>query len=144
MGPESAGAIPGPASYGKGGPLTVTDCNVLLGKLHPEHFPSVFGPNGNAPLDVEVVRKKFTELSKYVAQQTKKSQMDEISMAEGFLKIAIENMANAIKKISIQKGYDVTNYTMNCFGGAGGQHACHVADSLGITNVLIHPYAGVL
>ena len=144
VGPESAGAIPGPASYGKGGPLTVTDCNVLLGKLHPEHFPSVFGPNGNDPLDVEVVRKKFTELSKYIAQQTKKPQMDEISMAEGFLKIAIENMANAIKKISIQKGYDVTNYTMNCFGGAGGQHACHVADSLGITNVLVHPYAGVL
>ena len=144
VGPESAGAIPGPASYGKGGPLTVTDCNVLLGKLHPEHFPSVFGPKGNNPLDVEIVRKKFTDLSKHIAQQTKKLPMDEISMAEGFLKIAIENMANAIKKISIQKGYDVTNYTMNCFGGAGGQHACHVADSLGITNVLVHPYAGVL
>ncbi|MDG2165767.1 MAG: hydantoinase B/oxoprolinase family protein, partial [Alphaproteobacteria bacterium] len=144
VGPESAGAIPGPASYGKGGPLTVTDCNVLLGKLHPEHFPSVFGPNGNDPLDVKIVRKKFTDLSKNIAQQTNKPQMDEISMAEGFLKIAIENMANAIKKISIQRGYDVTNYTMNCFGGAGGQHACHVADALGITNVLIHPYAGVL
>ena len=144
VGPESAGAIPGPASYGKGGPLTVTDCNVLLGKLHPEHFPSVFGPKGNDPLDVEIVRKKFTNLSKKIAQQTNKPQMDEISMAEGFLKIAIENMANAIKKISIQRGYDITNYTMNCFGGAGGQHACRVADSLGITNILVHPYAGVL
>ena len=144
VGPESAGAIPGPASYGKGGPLTVTDCNVLLGKLHPEHFPSVFGPKGNNPLDVEIVRKKFTDLSKNIAQQTKKLPMDEISIAEGFLKIAIENMANAIKKISIQRGYDITNYTMNCFGGAGGQHACRVADSLGITNILVHPYAGVL
>ena len=144
VGPESAGAIPGPASYGKDGPLTVTDCNVLLGKLHPEHFPNVFGKTGDKPLNVEIVRTKFIALAKEISAQTKKPEMDIIFMAEGFLKIAVENMANAIKKISIQKGYDVTNYTMNCFGGAGGQHACHVADSLGISNVLIHPYAGVL
>ena len=144
VGPESAGAIPGPASYGKDGPLTVTDCNVLLGKLHPEHFPSVFGKTGDKPLNVEIVRTKFIALAKEISAQTKKPEMDIIFMAEGFLKIAVENMANAIKKISIQKGYDVTNYTMNCFGGAGGQHACHVADSLGISKVLIHPYAGVL
>ena len=144
VGPESAGAIPGPASYGKDGPLTVTDCNVLLGKLHPEHFPNVFGKTGNKPLNVEIVRKKFLVLSEEISIQTKKPEMDIIFMAEGFLKIAVENMANAIKKISIQRGYDVTNYTMNCFGGAGGQHACHVADSLGISKVLIHPYAGVL
>ena len=144
VGPESAGAIPGPASYGKDGPLTVTDCNVLLGKLHPEHFPNVFGKTGDKPLNVEIVRKKFLVLSKEISVQTKKPEMDIIFMAEGFLKIAVENMANAIKKISIQRGYDVTNYTMNCFGGAGGQHACHVADALGISKVLIHPYAGVL
>ena len=144
VGPESAGAIPGPASYGKDGPLTVTDCNVLLGKLHPEHFPNVFGKTGDKPLNIEIVRKKFLVLSKEISIQTKKPKMDIIFMAEGFLKIAVENMANAIKKISIQRGYDVTNYTMNCFGGAGGQHACHVADSLGISKVLIHPYAGVL
>ena len=144
VGPESAGAIPGPASYGKDGPLTVTDCNVLLGKLHPEHFPNVFGKTGDKPLNVEIVRKKFLVLSKEISIQTKKPELDIIFMAEGFLKIAVENMANAIKKISIQRGYDVTNYTMNCFGGAGGQHACHVADALGISKVLIHPYAGVL
>ena len=144
VGPESAGAIPGPASYGRDGPLTVTDCNVLLGKLHPEHFPNVFGKTGDKPLNVEIVRKKFLVLSKEISIQTKKPEMDIIFMAEGFLKIAVENMANAIKKISIQRGYDVTNYTMNCFGGAGGQHACHVADALGISKVLIHPYAGVL
>ncbi|MDC3141671.1 hydantoinase B/oxoprolinase family protein [Alphaproteobacteria bacterium] len=144
VGPESAGAIPGPACYGKDGPLTVTDCNVLLGKLHPEHFPNVFGKTGDKPLNVEIVRTKFIALAKEISAQTKKPEMDIIFMAEGFLKIAVENMANAIKKISIQKGYDVTNYTMNCFGGAGGQHACHVADSLGISKVLIHPYAGVL
>ena len=144
VGPESAGAIPGPASYGKDGPLTVTDCNLLLGKLHPEHFPNVFGKTGDKPLNVEIVRKKFLVLSKEISIQTKKPEMDIIFMAEGFLKIAVENMANAIKKISIQRGYDVTNYTMNCFGGAGGQHACHVADALGISKVLIHPYAGVL
>ncbi|MDB9915258.1 hydantoinase B/oxoprolinase family protein [Alphaproteobacteria bacterium] len=144
VGPDSAGATPGPASYGKGGPLTVTDCNVLLGKLHPEYFPNVFGVNGDEPLDVEIVRKKFLLMSNEIAKETGKLSMNIILIAEGFLKIAVENMANAIKKISIQRGYDVTNYTMNCFGGAGGQHACQVADSLGMKSVLLHPYAGVL
>ena len=111
VGPESAGAIPGPASYGKGGPLTVTDCNVLLGKIHPEHFPHVFGETGDKPLDVEIVRKKFLDLSKSIALKIDDEEMDIFVMAEGFLKIAVENMANAIKKISIQRGYDTVSYT---------------------------------
>ena len=144
VGPESAGAIPGPASYGRGGPLTVTDCNVLLGKLNPDFFPKVFGKTGDQPLNFEIVKKKFLDLSDTISKEKNEPMMDIFKMAEGFLKIAVENMANAVKKISIQKGYDVTNYMMNCFGGAGGQHACNVADSLGISNVMIHPYAGVL
>ncbi len=144
VGPESAGAIPGPASYGRGGPLTVTDCNVLLGKLNPEFFPKVFGKTSDQPLNYEIVKKKFLDLSEKISNEKNEPMLDIFKMAEGFLKIAVENMANAIKKISIQKGYDVTNYMLNCFGGAGGQHACHVADSLGISNVMIHPYAGVL
>ena len=144
VGPESAGAIPGPASYGRGGPLTVTDCNVLLGKLNPSFFPKVFGKTGDQPLNLEIVKKKFLDLSDIISKEKNEPMMDIFKMAEGFLKIAVENMANAIKKISIQKGYDVTNYMLNCFGGAGGQHACNVADSLGISNVMIHPYAGVL
>ena len=144
VGPESAGAIPGPASYGRGGPLTVTDCNVLLGKLNPDFFPKVFGKTGDQPLNFEIVKKKFLDLSDIISKEKNEPMMDIFKMAEGFLKIAVENMANAIKKISIQKGYDVTNYMLNCFGGAGGQHACNVADSLGISNVMIHPYAGVL
>ncbi len=144
VGPESAGAIPGPASYGRGGPLTVTDCNVLLGKLNPDFFPKVFGKTGDQPLNFEIVKKKFLEFSDIISKEKNEPMMDIFKMAEGFLKIAVENMANAIKKISIQKGYDVTNYMLNCFGGAGGQHACNVADSLGISNVMIHPYAGVL
>ena len=144
VGPESAGAIPGPASYGRGGPLTVTDCNVLLGKLNPDFFPKVFGKTGDQPLNFEIVKKKFLDLSDIISKEKNEPMMDIFKMAEGFLKIAVENMANAIKKISIQKGYDVTNYMLNCFGGAGGQHACHVADALGISNVMIHPYAGVL
>ena len=144
VGPESAGAIPGPASYGRGGPLTVTDCNVLLGKLNPDFFPKVFGKTGDQPLNLEIVKKKFLDLSDIISKEKNEPMMDIFKMAEGFLKIAVENMANAIKKISIQKGYDVTNYMLNCFGGAGGQHACNVADSLGISNVMIHPYAGVL
>ena len=144
VGPESAGAIPGPACYNRGGPLTVTDCNVLLGKLHPDHFPKVFGNKSNEPLNIEIVKQKFLDLSKLISSKNNKSPMNIYEMAEGFLKIAVENMSNAIKKISIQKGYDVSNYVMNCFGGAGGQHACHVADALGISKVLIHPYAGVL
>ena len=144
VGPESAGAIPGPASYGKDGPLTVTDCNVLLGKLHPEYFPNVFGKSGKEPLNKKIVKDKFLLMSQEVSKKTDGSQIDIFLLAEGFLKIAVENMANAIKKISIQRGYDVTKYTLNCFGGAGGQHACQVADSLGITSVFLHPYAGVL
>jgi len=139
VGPESAGANPGPAAYRRGGPLTVTDCNVLLGKLHPDLFPPVFGPNADQPLDVDVVREKFEAMAAGIGNGLS---VEEI--AEGFLRIAVENMANAIKKISVQRGYDVTKYTMNCFGGAGGQHACLVADALGMQSVFIHPFAGVL
>lgn len=139
VGPESAGANPGPAAYRRGGPLTVTDCNVVLGKLQPDQFPAVFGPNADQPLDAEVVRTKFETLAVEIGGDRS---VEEI--AEGFLRIAVENMANAIKKISVQRGYDVTKYTMNCFGGAGGQHACLVADALGMESIYIHPFAGVL
>ncbi|MEL6646777.1 MAG: hydantoinase B/oxoprolinase family protein [Pseudomonadota bacterium] len=144
VGPESAGADPGPACYRRGGPLTVTDCNVMLGKLNPDHFPAVFGPEGNAPLDAHIVRQKFQSLAETVAQATDEAPRSAEDMAEGFLRIAVDNMANAIKKISVQRGHDVTQYTLQCFGGAGGQHACLVADALGMTRVLVHPYAGVL
>ncbi len=139
VGPESAGANPGPAAYRRGGPLTVTDCNVLLGKLQPALFPPVFGPKADEPLDADIVRAKFKTLAVEIGGH--RSVED---IAEGFLRIAVENMANAIKKISVQRGYDVTKYTMNCFGGAGGQHACLVADALGMESVFIHPFAGVL
>ena len=139
VGPESAGANPGPTAYRRGGPLTVTDCNVLLGKLQPAHFPPVFGPGGDQPLDVDAVRAKFGALAAEIGGDKSVEEL-----AEGFLRIAVENMANAIKKISVQRGYDVTRYTMNCFGGAGGQHACLVADALGMTSIYIHPFAGVL
>ena len=144
VGSESAGADPGPACYRRGGPLTVTDCNVMLGKLNPDHFPHVFGPDGNEPLDAEVVRAKFAALAETVTQETGEALRSPEDMAEGFLKIAVDNMANAIKKISVQRGHDVTRYTLQCFGGAGGQHACLIADTLGMTKVLIHPHAGVL
>ncbi|MEP7206248.1 MAG: hydantoinase B/oxoprolinase family protein [Casimicrobiaceae bacterium] len=143
VGPASAGANPGPASYRRGGPLTVTDCNVVVGKLDPALFPAVFGPDGDAPLDAEVVRRQFTALAVKVAAATGKERSAE-EIADGFLRIAVENMANAIKHISVQRGYDVTTYTLCCFGGAGGQHACPVADALGMTRVLLHPFAGVL
>ncbi len=143
VGPESAGAHPGPACYRKGGPLTVTDCNVMLGKLQPEFFPRVFGPQQDEWLDADVVRQKFDELAQEIAEATGSSRAP-VEVADGFLKIAVENMANAIKKISVQRGYDVTEYTLACFGGAGGQHACLVADALGMTRVLLHPFAGVL
>jgi len=139
VGPESAGANPGPAAYRRGGPLTVTDCNVLLGKLQPSQFPSVFGPDADQPLDADVVRDKFAALKDEIGTDKTVEEL-----AEGFLRIAVENMANAIKKISVQRGYDVTQYTMNCFGGAGGQHACLVADTLGMESIFIHPFAGVL
>jgi 5-oxoprolinase (ATP-hydrolysing) len=143
VGPESAGANPGPASYRRGGPLTVTDCNVMTGKLNPQWFPAVFGPEGDQPLDDAIVRQRFIELAGRVAAATGIERTPE-EIAEGFLKIAVENMANAIKQISVQRGYDVTQYTLACFGGAGGQHACLVADALGMTRVFIHPLAGVL
>src|SRR5689334_4919420 len=143
VGPESAGANPGPASYRRAGPLTVTDCNVMVGKLDPELFPKVFGPAGDAPLDAQIVRAKFAALAHEVAARTGIARSAE-EVADGFLRIAVENMANAIKHISVQRGYDVTEYTMCCFGGAGGQHACLVADALGMTRVFIHPFAGVL
>ena len=144
VGPESAGANPGPASYRRGGPLTVTDCNVLLGKIQPAYFPHVFGPEGNEPLDVVVVQEKFKKLARQIAAETGEAEKTCAEIAEGFLRIAVENMANAVKKISVQRGYDVTKYVMNCFGGAGGQHACLVADALGMEHVFIHPFAGVL
>ncbi|MFM8864309.1 MAG: hydantoinase B/oxoprolinase family protein, partial [Limnohabitans sp.] len=137
VGPESAGANPGPASYRRGGPLAVTDANVMLGKIQPDWFPKVFGPQADAPLSVEPVREQFDAL----ALQTGRSAED---VAEGFIRIAVQQMANAIKKISVARGYDVTRYTLQCFGGAGGQHACLVADALGMTRVLVHPLAGVL
>jgi 5-oxoprolinase (ATP-hydrolysing) len=144
VGPESAGANPGPACYRRGGPLTVTDCNVLLGKLQPHHFPAVFGPNADEALDVDAVRAKFDILATEIAQATGEPQRTAEDLAEGFLRIAVENMANAIKKISVQRGYDVSRYALQCFGGAGGQHACLVADALGMETVFIHPFAGVL
>jgi 5-oxoprolinase (ATP-hydrolysing) len=137
VGPESAGANPGPASYRRGGPLAVTDANVMLGKIQPAHFPKVFGPQANEALSAEAVREKFAEL----ARQTGRTAED---VAEGFIQIAVQQMANAIKKISVARGYDVTRYTLQCFGGAGGQHACLVADALGMGRVFVHPLAGVL
>ena len=143
VGPDSAGADPGPASYRRGGPLAVTDCNVMLGKIQPEFFPAVFGPGAEQPLDADVVHDRFNALAAEITAATGEVKRPE-DIAEGFLKIAVENMANAIKQISVQRGYDVTRYTLNCFGGAGGQHACLVADALGMTRVLVHPFAGVL
>ncbi len=143
VGPDSAGAFPGPACYRNGGPLTVTDCNVMIGKLNPDFFPKVFGPNGNQKLDLKIVETKFTTLAKEISSSTNKS-VTPLEVAEGFLFIAVESMANAIKKISVQRGYDVSSYALSCFGGAGGQHACMVADKLGINKIHLHPYAGVL
>jgi len=143
VGPHSAGAIPGPACYRRGGPLTVTDCNVMLGKIVPHHFPAVFGPQGDQELDADIVREKFDALAGEVAQATGR-RLVPVDIAEGFIAIAVANMANAIKTISVQRGHDVTRYTLACFGGAGGQHACLVADALGMDRVMIHPLAGVL
>lgn len=143
VGPDSAGAHPGPACYRQGGPLTITDCNLLLGKLHGRFFPQVFGESGQEPLDEEIVKYQFTGLTKEISQVT--GQLHSATqVAEGFINIAVDNMANAIKKISVQRGYDVTEYTLCCFGGAAGQHACLVAEALGIQTILIHPQAGVL
>ena len=143
VGPDSAGADPGPACYRRGGPLTVTDANVCVGKISADFFPHVFGAEGDQPIDESVVHEKFAVLAREIEAATGDARTPH-EVAEGFLAIAIENMANAIKKISIQRGYDVTDYTLCCFGGAAGQHACLVADALGMTRVLIHPLAGVL
>ena len=139
VGPESAGATPGPACYRNGGPLTVTDCNLVLGRIDPAQFPAVFGPNGDEALDPEASRARLQE----VAEQLSGAKTSE-EIARGFLEIAVDNMAAAIRKISIARGHDVTRYTLACFGGAGGQHACQVADALGMERILIHPLAGVL
>ena len=137
VGPQSAGANPGPACYRRGGPLAVTDANVLLGKIVPRHFPKLFGPGGDEALSLDVVREQFDALSARTGLAAEQ-------VAQGFIDIAVQQMANAIKKISVARGYDVTRYTLQCFGGAGGQHACLVADALGMTRVFVHPLAGVL
>jgi 5-oxoprolinase (ATP-hydrolysing) len=139
VGPDSAGADPGPASYGRAGPLTVTDANVMVGKLRAECFPRIFGADAAAPLDEEIVRKKFAELAARIGDGRAAEEV-----ADGFIRIAVENMANAIKRVSVAKGYDTRDYALNCFGGAGGQHACLVADALGIKTILINPFASVL
>ena len=139
VGPGSAGANPGPACYRRGGPLAVTDANVMLGKLIPDFFPKIFGPKQDQPLDDAVVRERFASLAREVGDGRSAEQV-----ADGFIRIAVENMANAVKKISVQRGYDVTRYALNCFGGAGGQHACLVADALGMTKVLMHPLSSLL
>ena len=143
VGPASAGANPGPASYRRGGPLTVTDCNLLLGRLQPDAFPQVFGPDQCQPLDRAIVIQRFQTLAEEVRAATGQA-LSPVALAEGFLRIAVENMATAIKQISTQRGYDVTHYTLCCFGGAGGQHACAVADALGMPAIFIHPLAGML
>ncbi|MGI9260187.1 MAG: hydantoinase B/oxoprolinase family protein [Gammaproteobacteria bacterium] len=143
VGPESAGAMPGPACYRNGGPLTITDANVLLGRIQAEFFPKVFGEDGSLAIDTEIVRERFRQLSERVSEESLKPISAE-ELATGYLKIAVETMANAIKQISVQRGHDVTEFTLSCFGGAGGQFACQVADALGIETILIHPLAGVL
>jgi 5-oxoprolinase (ATP-hydrolysing) len=142
VGPDSAGSNPGPACYRKGGPLTVTDCNLMLGKLQPGFFPKIFGSGADQPLDFEIVHRKFAELAEKASAGS--NILTPEQAAEGFLSVAVENMANAIKKISVQRGYNIKEYTLCCFGGAGAQHACRVADALGIKSIFIHPYAGVL
>jgi len=143
-GPESAGAVPGPACYRRGGPLTVTDCNVMLGKVRPEYFPKVFGPNSDQELDTQVVREKFGKITEEINAKIKNNNKSALEVADGFLRIAVDNMATAIKDISVRRGYDVSKYTLCCFGGAGAQHACLVADALSMTSVFIHEHAGVL
>ncbi len=143
VGPDSAGARPGPACYRNQGPLTITDCNVMTGKLQPDMFPCVFGARSDQPIDADTVQDRFRELAAIIEQQTGVSRTPE-AVAAGFLAVAVGNMSNAIKKISVQRGYDVTRYTLCCFGGAGGQHACMVADALGMNKILVHAYSGIL
>ncbi|MHC5597709.1 MAG: hydantoinase/oxoprolinase family protein [Nostoc sp.] len=143
VGPKSAGSNPGPACYRRGGPLAVTDANMMLGKIHPQYFRSIFGIDGNLPLDKNIVIQKFTQLAQEIASATGNHYTPE-QVAAGFIAIAVESMANAIKKISLQRGYDITQYVLCCFGGAGGQVACLIADTLGMKKIFLHPYAGVL
>jgi len=143
VGPDSAGALPGPACYRNGGPLTITDANVLLGRIQPDFFPRVFGAGGDAPLDVDPTARAFAELADLVASATGERTAP-AALAAGFLRVAVEHMANAIKQISVQRGHDVTHFALCCFGGAAGQHACQVADAVGIASIVIHPLAGVL
>jgi 5-oxoprolinase (ATP-hydrolysing) len=143
VGPDSAGASPGPACYGRGGPATITDCNAVLGRIQPEFFPRVFGNDGRQALDIAAARRSLALLHEQISNKNNELHSIE-AMAEGFLQIAVENMANAIKKISVQRGHDITRYTLACFGGAAGQHACRVADALGMPRIFIHPLAGVL
>ena len=139
VGPDSAGANPGPKCYRRGGPLAVTDANVMTGKLLPDFFPKIFGPGRDQPLDTQAVQVAFAELAERIGDGR-----TAVEVADGFLRIAVENMANAIKKISVQRGYDVTEYALTCFGGAGGQSGCMVADTLGMTTVIVHPFSGIL
>jgi 5-oxoprolinase (ATP-hydrolysing) len=139
VGPESAGANPGPRCYRSGGPLTVTDANVMLGKLDAAYFPAIFGPNSDQPLDADAVRAAFAELAAQVGDGRTPEEI-----ADGAIRVAVENMANAVKKISVERGYDVTRYALNCFGSAGGQHACLIADALGMETILVHPLSGLL
>lgn len=143
VGPESAGAVPGPACYRRGGPLTITDCNVMLGKVQRDFFPSLFGPNGDQPLDRDAVEARFADICAQVEAQTGRV-MTAQEAAQGFIAVAVASMANAIKRISVARGHDVARYTLASFGGAGGQHACLVADALGMDRVMIHPLGGVL
>ncbi len=143
VGPESAGAVPGPACYRRGGPLTITDCNVMLGKIQPAHFPSLFGPKGDQPLDRAAVEARFATLCAQVEADTGRT-MTARDAAQGFIAVAVASMANAIKRISVARGHDVSRYMLASFGGAGGQHACLVADALGMDRVMIHPLGGVL
>ena len=143
VGPDSAGANPGPTAYRRGGPLTVTDANICLGKIQPRHFPTIFGPDGDLPLDAEAVRAHFVALAEEVGTATGRRPAPR-EVAEGFVRIAVANMASAVKQVSTRKGHDLSRFTLQCFGGAGGQHACQVADELGMVRVLLHPFAGVL
>ena len=143
VGPESAGANPGPACYRNGGPLTVTDANLLLGKVQPQYFPEIFGPNGDQPLDAAIVGQKFAELTAEICAASGTARTPR-EIAEGFIRIAVANMAHAIRQISVQKGHNPADFALTSFGGAGGQHACLVADELGMDTIFIHPLAGVL
>jgi len=144
VGPESAGAVPGPAAYRRGGPLTVTDANIMPGRIQSAFFPAIFGPDADAPLDADAVRHGFLTVAEEIAVATGAASMDPREVAEQFLRIAVSHMAPAIKQVSLEKGHDVTAFVLACFGGAGGQHACQVADELGMTRIFLHPLAGVL